>query len=204
MDALTAILGAPQRPKRDFRHQLHGEAVLDWFHVSMRLRPIETMAPKVAAIVARTQPDVASSLDPVIRRVRHQLWNGLSARALGGLRAALRATIAAGKTTESADRLYVRRFRKHVKALRTYLRKGRSGLQDYRRAHRQCIRIASAPAESGMAHLVNQRMGKRQSMRWKSESSHLLLLVRCAILDNKLEEIFRTWFPLFRVTPRSD
>jgi len=41
-----------------------------------------------------------------------------------------------------------------------------------------------------MAHLVNQRMGKRQSMRWKSESAHFLLLVRCAILDNKLEEIF--------------
>jgi hypothetical protein len=50
-----------------------------------------------------------------------------------------------------------------------------------------------------MARLVNQRMGKRQSMRWKLESSHLLLLVRCAILDNQLEEIFRMWYPLFRV-----
>jgi hypothetical protein len=177
-------------------------SVLDWFHISMRLRPIEVMAPKVAEIVSQSRPDLASNIDPSIRGVRHQLWNGLSAQAFSQIRAALRAANVVGKTAELTDGQYVRRFRDHAKALHTYLRRGSSELQDYRRAHRQCIRISSAPAESGMAHLVNQRMGKRQSMRWKSESAHFLLLVRCAILDDRLEEIFRTWFPQFRATAK--
>jgi hypothetical protein len=57
------------------------------------------------------------------------------------------------------------------------------GLTNYARENHQGMRISSAPAESGMSHLVNQRMGKRQPMRWSSEGAHLLLQVRCAVLD---------------------
>ena len=38
-------------------------------------------------------------------------------------------------------------------------------------------------AESAMSHVVNERMGKRQPMRWSAEGA-LLLQVRCAVLDN--------------------
>ena len=41
-----------------------------------------------------------------------------------------------------------------------------------------------------MSHLVNERMGKRQPMRWSAEGAHLLLQVRCAVLDNRLEMLF--------------
>jgi len=58
---------------------------------------------------------------------------------------------------------------------------------------------APEPAESTMAHLVNQRLGKRQSMRWSSEGAHYLFLVRCAILDHRLEDVFRTWYLRFRL-----
>jgi hypothetical protein len=56
----------------------------------------------------------------------------------------------------------------------------------------------AAPAESGMAHLVNHRMGKNRSMRWSAEGAHRLLQVRCAVLDGQLERFFREWFPAFR------
>jgi len=59
----------------------------------------------------------------------------------------------------------------------------------------------SAPAESGMSHLVNQRMGKRQPMCWSLEGAHFLLHVRCAVLDGRLETLFREWHPRFRLTP---
>ena len=59
----------------------------------------------------------------------------------------------------------------------------------------------SAPAESGMSHLVNQRMGKRQPMCWSLEGAHFLLQVRCAVLDGRLETLFREWHPRFRLTP---
>ena len=49
-----------------------------------------------------------------------------------------------------------------------------------------------------MAHLVNQRMGKKQSMRWSAEGAHQLLQVRCTVLDSQLANFFREWFPGFR------
>jgi hypothetical protein len=57
------------------------------------------------------------------------------------------------------------------------------------------------PAESGMSHLVNQRMGKRQPMCWSLEGAHFLLQVRCAVLDGRLETLFQEWHPRFRLTP---
>jgi hypothetical protein len=65
-------------------------------------------------------------------------------------------------------------------------------------ALRSTAAISSAPAESGMAHLVNHRMGKKQSMRWFAEGAHQLLQVRCAVLDGQLESFFREWFTGFR------
>ncbi len=44
-------------------------------------------------------------------------------------------------------------------------------------------------------------MGKRQPMRWSLECAHLLLQVRCAMLDDRLEGLFREWYPLFRALP---
>ena len=74
-------------------------------------------------------------------------------------------------------------------------------MTDYRKAQREGLRISSAPAESGMSHLVNQRMGKRQPMCWLSEGAHLLLQVRCAVLDDRLDALFREWHPKFRRLP---
>ena len=47
-----------------------------------------------------------------------------------------------------------------------------------------------------MNHVVNQRMGKRQPIRWSLEGSHLLLKVRCAMLHDRLEGLCREWYPL--------
>jgi hypothetical protein len=38
-----------------------------------------------------------------------------------------------------------------------------------------------------------QRMGKRQPMCWSLEGAHFLLQVRCAVLDGRLETLFREW-----------
>jgi hypothetical protein len=40
---------------------------------------------------------------------------------------------------------------------------------------------------------------KRQPMCWTTEGSHLLLQVRCAALDGKLDALFREWYPRFRL-----
>lgn len=82
------------------------------------------------------------------------------------------------RSIDGAER--VRRFRQHMIDLRDYLRSNWNGLRNYAAETRQGRRISSALAESAMSHLMNQRMGKRQPMRWSAAGAHLLLQIRCA------------------------
>ena len=50
--------------------------ILDWFHISVRLRPIEQMATKVVAALCDGEPDMASFVRLKRPNVRHQMWNG--------------------------------------------------------------------------------------------------------------------------------
>jgi hypothetical protein len=58
--------------------------------------------------------------------------------------------------------------------LRDYLRSNWNGFRNYAFERRQGWKISRVLAESAMSHLVNQRMGKRQPMRWSAEGAHLL------------------------------
>ena len=94
---------------------------------------------------------------------------------------------------------HIQRFRRHIRDRRDYLVHNQTSLTNYAYAYRNGLRISSAPAESGMSHVVNQRMGKLQPMCWTAEGAHLLLQVRCAVLDGKLDALFREWYPRFRL-----
>jgi hypothetical protein len=82
------------------------------------------------------------------------------------------------KVEPATDAERLQRFRRHLLELKEYLRHNWNNLTNYAHAHRHGLRISSAPAESGMSHLVNQRMGKRQPMRWSAAGAHQLLQVR--------------------------
>src|ERR1019366_5585671 len=112
-------------------------------------------------------------------RVRHQMWNGKWRAATLRMRHIYQGTDGAVGTERPVDIDRMQRFRQHLLGLR----------------------ISSSPAKSGMSHLVNQRMGKRQPMCWSSKGAHLLLQVRCAVLDDRLESLFREWHPQFRRMP---
>jgi hypothetical protein len=51
-------------------------SILDWFHVSMRLRPIEQMAPKTASVLGQLDVGLAEFILEKMPRVRYQMWNG--------------------------------------------------------------------------------------------------------------------------------
>jgi hypothetical protein len=173
--------------------------VLDWFHISMRLRPIEQMAPGIASIVGDADPVLTELLCVKIHRVRFQMWNGLWQAALDRLGAIYRGTKKFLSSLCNADADRMHRFRKHMLDLRDYLCRNQVAFRNYAQDRRKGLRISSALAESTMCHLVNERMGKRQPMRWSAEGAHLLLQVRCAVLDNRLETLFREWLPNFRL-----
>jgi hypothetical protein len=172
--------------------------VLDWFHISMRLRPIEQMAPGVVTIIGDTDPVLTELLREQIDRVRFQMWNGKWQAALDRLGAIYRTTKKYLGLPCTVDVERIDRFRKHMLDLRDYLCRNQAALRNYAKDRRTGLRISSTLAESAMSHLVNQRMGKRQPMRWSAEGAHLLLQVRCAVLNNQLEIFFREWLPNFR------
>jgi hypothetical protein len=95
---------------------------------------------------------------------------------------------------------HMQRIRNHLLDLRDYLVNNQTSFTNYAHAYRNGLRISSAPAESGMSHVINQRMGKRQPMCWTAEGAHLLLQVRCAVLDGRLDSLFRERYPRFRLT----
>ena len=51
-----------------------------------------------------------------------------------------------------------------------------------------------------MNQIVSKRFAKRQQMQWTKEGAHLLLQMRTRVLDNRLEETFKEWYPGFRRT----
>ena len=137
-------------------------------------------------------------LETKLPNVRHQMWNGQWHAALDRMGDLYRASARLLNYATPGDADRVRRFREHLVNLRDYLCRNWSGLTNYARDRRQGLRISSAPAESAMSHVINQRMGKRQPMRWSSEGAHLLLQVLCAVLDNRLDTLFREKYPQFR------
>ena len=174
-------------------------SILDWFHISMRLRPIEQMAAKVAGALEKDEPDMATFLTERLPNIRHQMWNGQWHPAIARMKIIYQGTAEATTRIGGAIGEHMQRFRKHIRDLRDYLVNNQTSLTDYAYAYRNGLRISSAPAESGMSHVVNQRMGKRQPMCWTAEGAHLLLQVRCAVLDGKLDALFREWYPRFRL-----
>ena len=171
--------------------------VLDWFHISMRLRPIEQMAAGIVMAAGSSVAGLKRLLQEKLPRIRWQMWNGKWQAALERMEEIWRTTTSLNSlSAENAERL--RRFRQHFVELRDYLYGNWSGLKNYAVERRKGLRISSALAESAMSHLVNQRMGKREPMRWSAKGAHFLLQVRCAVLNKHLDRLFREWHPRFR------
>ena len=57
-------------------------SILDWFHISMRLRALEQMTAKTAAAIEAIDPDLAAMVREKLPRMRYQMWNGQWAKAI--------------------------------------------------------------------------------------------------------------------------
>ena len=82
--------------------------------------------------------------------------------AIGRMRECYQGTRNVPPSMTADDTKRVARFRQHLIDIRDYLRNNGNDLTDYGKARRDGLRISSAPAESGMNNMINQRMGKRQ------------------------------------------
>lgn len=154
--------------------------ILDWFHIAMKLRPIEQIA---ASVLRRPSPDAPDNLAETVESVRWLLWNGQTDRALDLINHLLRLSKleAVGSTT-------CHLFRQGLMNLTTYIEQNRSSIANYGERYRAGKRIASTSAEASVNNLVARRMVKKQQMRWTENGANLLLQFRVAIANSNLKE----------------
>jgi hypothetical protein len=167
--------------------------VLDYFHVAMKMRHADQCLGRIPPY--RFSPD--GSIFELYDRfayLRGYLWSGRKAKfrqsfdrlcyLLDRVRAELpdferEASMAAG----------------HLCDLDAYLKKNRAGVINYGEWRRAGRRISTSAVEGTIDRLIGRRMCKGQHMCWSKRGAHLLLQVRCALLNGDLLAGFRRWYP---------
>ena len=162
--------------------------ILDWWHISMRVRHIEQSLAGIYALRSTHQ----TGLDYIsvdVERLRHLIWNGYADEAGQALWAL--SHLANEAIYLNGDHLgpAVRRFLLHCQELRTYLANNDSALIDYGTRYRAGQPISSSRAEGSVAEIANARMAKRRRMRWSPRGAHCVATVRAAVLDGRLHDL---------------
>jgi hypothetical protein len=96
-------------------------------------------------------------------------------------------------------------LRTHLSELTSYLDANADSLPDYGARYRAGMPISTAFAESAVNQIIAKRMIKRRQMRWDRDTVQPFLTVRVAVLNDTLEQAFRSWHTASdhsRVQPR--
>ncbi len=184
---LTVISDGEPALSNLIRGAIDGEGqvkhILDWRHISMRVRHIE------AAIQGLVQTRGFTG-NPVLLRYPAQglywwLWHGRARVAetyLQGLMldcARLEAEPLA--ISSASERVLARR-----QPLYTYLANNMESLVDFGCRYRSGLPITSSRAEGSVDDIANARMGKRNRMRWTPKGAQRVAVTRAAVLDGRL------------------
>lgn len=158
--------------------------ILDWFHLSMRLRHIEQAWEGIKHVHDRNIYlwDVAVH----VPRLRHLLWSGYVREATRALKLMLDRLEQHTWLPQASNKL--KRLYELVRNLRTYLVQNKASIVDYCRRYWSGQPISSSPAESAANSLVNARMNKKRQMRWSPIGAHRVLQVRAAVADGRLKQ----------------
>lgn len=165
--------------RSDIRH------VLDWWHISMRVRHAEQALAGVYAL----EPIHRGGLDMVeygISRLRHLLWNGYHQEARRELFDVRHLAHEAVYLNGERLRPTVSRFLARCEELRGYLENNEAALIDYSRRYHSGQPVSTSRAEGCVDEIANARMAKRRRMRWSPRGAHRVAVVRAAVLDGRL------------------
>ena len=158
--------------------------ILDWFHLSMRMRPIEQMLLGLSG--RNIQLRSLQAAQASIERVRHLLWHGRPAQADQELvRFAHHSDDIARRNTDP-EQVATRDLLRHCTELRSYVQNNRRAIVSYHRRYHSDRPISTSRAEGCVDEIANARMGRRQRMRWSPRGAHRVALVRAAVLDGRL------------------
>jgi hypothetical protein len=166
---------------------------LDWFHIAMRLRHAEQVAGTLS-IDTPERENARAVIVAEVDRLHWRIWNGKAKDAqitLNRIREII--PMFQGDGGRKADPTW-RRLWTALRAIDRYLTSQSAWLVNYAERHRAGLRVGTALTEAAANFLVNQRMNKAQQMRWSRRGADLLLQVRCAVLNGKLDSGFGQLF----------
>jgi hypothetical protein len=167
--------------------------VLDYFHVSMKLRHIDQCIGAIPLIVLSPDGSVFELYDR-FNYLRGYLWSGRRAKFQESVDRLLELLDRAPDILPDLHRS-IHMATGHLCDLAWSIRKTESGVINYGRWRREGRRISTSAVEGTVNRLIGRRLGKGQHMCWTKRGAHLLLQVRCAVLNGELLERFQRWFP---------
>jgi hypothetical protein len=174
--------------------QPNSEHVIDWFHITMRL----TVLQQQTKALEEQQPETAAATSKQLTSVKHLLWHGNVEEALERLTPLLIDLDLIRDHSASAEKLAT-----GIAEFETYIRNNQESIPNYGERYRHGETISTAFVESTINQVVSRRFVKKQQMHWTLRGAHLLLQTRTKVLNNELEEVFRRWYPLFRLQAKA-
>ena len=160
--------------------------ILDWFHISMRVRHLEQIVRGLLAL-SETEQYTKKALRTYVSRLRWCFWHANAIKAKQRMRQILllcRIVVAqSARFTRSLEQLDYR-----VGELFAYLDSNSGSTIAYGKLYREHRPISTAMAESAVNQVINARMCKHQHMRWTPRGAHLLAQVRCAVINDDLAD----------------
>jgi hypothetical protein len=175
---------------REVQQYLNPEAehYLDWFHLTMQITVMRQYAKGL-----ETTPERRDEGLKLLESVKHYLWHGNVVRARDKLEELHDFLDQEGIAGENGPKL-----RKALDEFDTYIVANQPLIPNYGERWRNEEMIATGFVESAVNQIVSKRFVKKQQMQWTKKGAHLLLQMRTQVLDERLEETFRGWYPDFR------
>jgi len=166
--------------------------VLDWWHAAVRFEHALQAARGLGAGPADT--NLAGKAVRSLERAKWRLWHGRWA----GCRRKLAALCRWTERKPMRDVAGIGRLQRHASELLGYLERNENALVHYAARRRRGEPISTAFVESAVGEIVAKRMNKKQQMRWSRATVQPFLDVRTAVLNDTLEDAFRSRHSGFR------
>jgi len=166
--------------------------VLDWWHAAVRFEHALQVARGLGAGTANTH--LADKAVRGLERAKWRLWHGR----WPGCRRKLAALCRWAERKPLRDVIVVGRLQRHASELLGSLERNEDALVHYAACRRRGEPISTAFVESAVNEIIAKRMNKKQQMRWNRATVQPFLDVRTAVLNNTLEDAFRSRHPGFR------
>ena len=175
---------------RRLQEYLHpsSEYLIDWFHITMRLTVLQQQRKALQA----EQPQIGEEIAKQLESVKHLLWHGNAEEALERLGGLIIELDLLRAFSHAADKLG-----QSIGEFETYIRNNIEFIPNFGERYRQGETISTAFVESTINQVVSKRFVKKQQMQWTLRGAHLLLQTRTKVLNNDLEDVFRSWYPQF-------